>query len=61
MTRDVFTINPSQTIEDCMEMMTEVHIRHLPVTAGEEILRLIWIGDVIKGIITSHEFTISSN
>ncbi len=58
MTSTVFTIHPSQTIEDCMEMMTEKHIRHLPVTDGDDILGLISIGDVIKGIISSHEFTI---
>jgi CBS domain-containing protein len=58
MTQEVFTIHPSQNIEDCMQMMTEKHIRHLPVTDGDEILGLISIGDVIKGIISSHEFTI---
>jgi len=58
MTRKVFTISPSQTIEDCMKMMTEKHIRHLPVVENEKLVGLISIGDVVKGIITSQEFTI---
>jgi CBS domain-containing protein len=58
MTQKVFTINPSQTIEDCMKMMTEKHIRHLPVVENDKLVGLISIGDVVKGIITSQEFTI---
>lgn len=58
MTREVITVSPSQTIEVCMGIMTEKRIRHLPVVEGEQILGLISIGDVIKGIITSQEFTI---
>ena len=58
MTRDVITVTPDQSIEFCMETMTEKHIRHLPVVEGNEIFGLISIGDVIKGIITSQEFKI---
>jgi len=58
MTKEVFTVHPSQTIKDCMQMMTEKHIRHLPVVEDDQVVGLISIGDVIKGIITSQEFTI---
>jgi len=58
MTPNVFTITPSQNIEDCMEMMTEKHIRHLPVIEGDKPVGIISIGDVVKAIITSQEFTI---
>ncbi len=58
MTREVITVAPDQTIEFCMQTMTEKHIRHLPVVASDRILGLISIGDVIKGIITSQEFKI---
>lgn len=58
MTREVITVTPDQSIEFCMETMTEKHIRHLPVVEGNEIFGLISIGDVIKGIITSQEFKI---
>ena len=58
MTKRVYTINPSQTIEDCMQMMTEKRIRHLPVVEDEKPIGMISIGDVIKAIISSQEFTI---
>jgi len=58
MTPDVITVNPSQDIEECMEMMTEEHIRHLPVVEKGLPIGMVSIGDVIKSIITSHEFTI---
>ena len=58
MTPDVFTISPGQTIEDCMSLMTEQRIRHLPVVEGDKLIGMISIGDVVKAIITSQEFTI---
>lgn len=58
MTREVYTIGPDQGIEDCMAMMTEKRIRHLPVMEGDQILGIISIGDVIKAIMTSQKFTI---
>lgn len=58
MTHDVVTILPGQNIEDCMQIMTEKRIRHLPVVENDRLLGLISIGDVVKAIITSHEFTI---
>lgn len=58
MTRDVVTIHPAQNIEDCMQIMTEKRLRHLPVVEDDQLVGLISIGDVVKAIITSHEFTI---
>ena len=58
MTPDVFTIGPTQTIEDCMALMTEHRIRHLPVVEDDKLVGMISIGDVVKAIITSQEFTI---
>jgi CBS domain-containing protein len=58
MTTDVFTISPAQTIEDCMALMTEQRIRHLPVVEDDKLIGMISIGDVVKAIITSQEFTI---
>lgn len=51
MTSPVFCVAPHQTIEECMSLMTEKHIRHLPVTDGERILGVISIGDVVKELI----------
>src|SRR6185295_17222061 len=51
MTKNPFTVAPENTIEDCMNIMTEKHIRHLPVVTGEKIVGVISIGDVVKQII----------
>jgi CBS domain-containing protein len=58
MTEEVLTISPTQTIEDCMQVMTDARIRHLPVVEAEQVIGVISIGDVVKAIITSQEFTI---
>lgn len=51
MTSDVATVTPDVSIEACMELMTDRHIRHLPVVEGEQILGVISIGDVVKAVI----------
>lgn len=58
MTCDVVTIGPEEDIEDCMQVMTEEHIRHLPVVDDGKLIGLVSIGDVVKAMITSREFTI---
>lgn len=58
MTSQLLTVSQEQTIEDCMSLMTNKHIRHLPVLEGEKVLGLISIGDVVKSIIAGHEETI---
>jgi len=58
MTPDVFTVSPAQYIEDCMTLMTEERIRHLPVVEDDRMIGMISIGDVVKAIITSQESTI---
>ena len=58
MTSKVITIHPEQRIEDCMAIMTEKNIRHLPVKSEGELVGIISIGDVIRSIISEHEYTI---
>ncbi|MBG0786685.1 MAG: CBS domain-containing protein [Anaerolineaceae bacterium] len=58
MTREVITISPDAGIEECMQMMTEEHIRHLPVVEAGQLVGLVSIGDVVKAIISQHEYTI---
>ena len=60
MTRNVFTVTPDQSIEDCMSLMTQKRIRHLPVVEGKRLVGLISIGDVIKEVIASKESTINN-
>jgi len=58
MTSIVVFVRPEQSIEECMALMTSKHVRHLPVLANEKVIGLISIGDVVKAIISEHEYTI---
>ena len=58
MTSHVLYVRPQQTIEDCMALMTDKHVRHLPVLDGEKLVGVISIGDVVKAIIAEQEFMI---
>lgn len=58
MTENPICIGPDITVEECMEIMTDSHIRHLPVVEGGQLLGLISIGDVVKAIITEQQGTI---
>ncbi len=51
MTADLICVSPSDTMEFCMELMTEKHIRHLPVLDDDKLIGLISIGDLVKNII----------
>jgi CBS domain-containing protein len=59
MTENVLTVTPEDTIEKCMAVMTEKHIRHLPVVQNEKVLGMISIGDVVNAIIDSQKETIA--
>jgi CBS domain-containing protein len=48
MTANVFTVTPKHSISHCMQLMTEKHLRHLPVIDNEKLIGLISIGDVVK-------------
>ena len=58
MTRDVITITPEDTIEECMRLMTENRVRHLPVMEGDQVVGLVSIGDLVNWTITAQEETI---
>ena len=58
MTNEVISISSSQTVEDCMSMMTEKQIRHLPVIDGEKVEGVLSIGDLVKTIIAEQQFQI---
>ncbi|QXW27267.1 CBS domain-containing protein [Acinetobacter johnsonii] len=48
MTAKVLTITRTATVEDCLELMTDKHLRHLPVVENERLIGLISIGDLVK-------------
>jgi CBS domain-containing protein len=58
MTSRVIYIRPEQTLEDCMALMTDKHVRHLPVVVGGKIEGLLSIGDVVKAVISEKQFLI---
>ena len=58
MTSAVMYVRPSQTSEECMVLMTESRVRHLPVMDGNQLLGLISIGDLVKDIISEQKFII---
>lgn len=55
MTADVVTASTAQTVNDCMKVMTERRIRHLPVVENNEVLGLISIGDLVQAIIADQQ------
>lgn len=57
-TEVVFTVEPSDTVEHCMQLMTDKRIRHLPVMQDGELGGLISIGDVVKAVISRQKFKI---
>ncbi|MDD2160423.1 CBS domain-containing protein [Pseudomonas sp. MIL19] len=48
MTADVLTVSPRDTSQHCMQLMTDRHLRHLPVLAEGELIGLLSIGDLVK-------------
>ena len=58
MTREVLYVSPDDTIENCMALMTSKRTRHLPILENGKLAGIISIGDVVKAIISEHEFTI---
>ncbi len=58
MTRQVAYVNPDYTNEDCMALVTEMRIRHLPVLENGQIIGIISIGDLVKDTISEHKFII---
>lgn len=58
MTSQVLYVRAGQTSEECMVLMTENRLRHLPVMDGSKLLGLISIGDLVKDIISEQKFII---
>ncbi len=58
MARRVICAVPQQTVQECMAVMTEHSVRHLPVFDGEQLCGIISIGDLVKSIIKDQQFTI---
>ena len=58
MTRDVICVAPERKVEECMALMTEKRIRHLPVRLADRVIGVISIGDVVRAAIDERDFHI---
>ncbi len=60
MTTDVICVEPGWTADQCMALMTEKHIRHLPVLEKGRLAGVISIGDVVRAVLDEQKFTITA-
>ena len=58
MTKNVLYVGPENTIQDCMMLMTNKRLRHIPVLEDGQLIGIVTIGDVVKQIISEQEHTI---
>ena len=60
MTTDVIFVDPGWTADQCMALMTDKRIRHLPVVENGKLAGIISIGDVVRAVVGGQQFTITS-
>ena len=58
MTPELVTVNVTDTVSECMRVMTDSRIRHLPVMDGKKMIGLVSLGDLVRGIISAQTATI---
>jgi CBS domain-containing protein len=58
MTTQVYGVHPSATAEECLALMTDRRIRHLPVLEKDKLAGIVSIGDVVKAVISAQKVTI---
>jgi CBS domain-containing protein len=56
--KEIISVTPDDSVEDCMKLMTEKRVRHLPVMEGQNAVGIISIGDLVNWIISAQNFAI---
>jgi len=60
MSTGLTTVKVNTTLESCMNLMTDKHIRHLPVLDGDQVVGIVSIGDIVKYMVNEKEFEIKN-
>jgi CBS domain-containing protein len=60
MTKQVLTVSPSNSVTECMQIMTERRVRHLPVLEGTKLVGILSIGDVVNWLMSAQKATIDN-
>jgi CBS domain-containing protein len=60
MTKQVLTVNPSNSVTECMQIMTERRVRHLPVLEGTNLVGILSIGDVVNWLMSAQKAMIDN-
>jgi CBS domain-containing protein len=60
MTSHVVSVTPAWSCDQCMSLMTERHVRHLPVVQDGRVVGVISIGDVVRAVLGEHKTTITT-
>jgi len=58
MTKDVVCVRPEASVEECLALMTNKRVRHLPVTEGSRVIGIVSIGDLVNAMLSQKQFVI---
>jgi CBS domain-containing protein len=61
MTKQVLTVNPSNSVTECMQIMTDKRVRHLPVLEGTNLVGILSIGDLVNWLISAQKATLDNS